>query len=331
MKSTRVTAFILASALTVSVLAGCNKNADTDISEEEEEIVLRTTWITTEEFADACEEMGLVEIDLDDVLDDTDTVEEGFYAVGDGKYVSRKADKMDDYLDDFGISGAIDTEDIESFAIAAKCDGFSDLKDVSSSYGMSSYSDAKVDGAFAFQMSLKDNYTDKVMDRIEDKLNEYGIDTKDLSEEEFYKSDNEGYLRLHIDVAEFIDCALNNKELTDLLDEMYYGLNPFEDLRGSVRGDVAISIEINEQNLFIIAAFAINKGAKEIDGFVTGFNAIADPMDTSVNSEATESYVDALIMKLKEVVEGAQVIAESILDNDALGDIGYELEDIFGG
>ena len=329
MKSIRVTAFILAGALTVSILAGCNKNAEPDIAEEEEE--RRTTWITTEEFVDACKEMGLTGIEPDEIMEDTETIEDGFYVEGDSKYVSRKSDSISDYLDEFDLDDVIDTKDIESFALAAKCDGFSELEGASSTYDFDSYSKTRLDGAVAFQMTLKDDYTDKVMDFIEDKLDEYGIDTKDLSEDEFYKSDSEGYLRLHIDVAEFIECAFDNKELEDLLDEMYYGMNPFEDLRGAVKGDVAFSIEINEQNMFVIAAFAINRGADEIDNFVEAFDAMANPMDVAVNSEAAKCYAEALIKKIKEAVEGAQVIAESILDNDALGDIGYELEDIFGG
>ena len=329
MKRTRVTAFILAGALALSVLAGCNKNAEPDIAEEEEE--RRTTWITTEEFVDVCKEMDLTEIEPDEIMEDTAAWEDGFCVEGDSKYVRRKADVIEDYLDDFDIDEVIDTKDIESFALAAKCYGFSELEEASYSYDFDSYSKTEFDGAVAFQMSLEDNYTDKFMDFVEDKLDEYGIDTKDLSEEEFYRSDKEGYLRLHIDVAELLECAFDNKELSDLLDEMYYGMNPFEDLEGKVTGDVALSIEINEQNMFVIAAFAINRGADEIDSFVDAFDAMENPMDVATNREVAECYVEALVKKVREAVEGAQAVAESILEgNGDLEAISSDLEVIFG-
>lgn len=334
MKSKRVAAFILAGTLGLSVLAGCNKSAGPDTAAEEED--RRTTRITTEEFVDACKEMGLTEIDpkdieTDKITEDTDTLEEGFYIEGDSRYVRSKADDIEDYLDEFDLDEVIDTKDIGSFALAARCSGANELEGASYTNGFDSYSEAEIDGAIAFQMSLKDDYTDKVMDFIEDKLDEYGIDTKDLSEEEFYKSDKEGYLRLHIDVAEFLECAFDNRELSGLVDEMFYGMDPFEDLEGEVAGDVAFSIEINSQNMFVIAAFAVNRDAEEIDNFVKSFNAKENPIHIAANSEAAGCFADALVRKLKETVEGAQAVAESIFEGSGeLEAIGSDLEIIFG-
>ena len=334
MKSKRLVALIFAAALTVSVLAGCNKNAGPDTALEEED--RRTTWITTEEFVDVCKELGLTRVEPDEIetggiSQDTDTLEEGFYVEGNSRYVRSKANDIEDYLDEFDLDEAIDTKDIESFALAARSSGLSDLEGVSYSYDFDSYSEAEIDGAVAFQMSLNDDYTDSVMDFVEDKLDEYGIDANDLSEEEFYKSDKEGYLRLHIDVAEFLMYAYENRELSGLLNEMFYGMNPFEDLEGEVAGDVAFSIEINSQNMFVIAAFAVNRNAEEIDNFTDSFNAMANPMDVAANSKAAECYADAMVRKLKEMVEGARAVAESIIgDSGELEAIGSDFEEIFG-
>ena len=316
--------------MAISVLAGCAKNTVVDGQEDPEE--KKTTWITTEEFADACEKMGLEELEPGETPEDTKTVENGYYIVADEKYVRRNRDEISEQLKNSGVLSVIDADDIESYATAVKCDGFDDLSDIQMLYDLRDIGDIELEGAFALQMSLEDNYTKDIMDYLEDELDDYGIDVKDLSEEEYYSSKEEGYLRLHIDIKDLFEAASESDDLKDLLESLYYDTDVFDDLAESMSGDIAVSIEINSSNLFIIGGISVNKEAKQITTFANKFDCAADPMDLPENSDITGAAVDAVADKIKSYVEAARAAAESVLEhNEAIESVNQEIEDVLNG
>ena len=85
---------------------------------------------STDKFQKACEKLKLEEFDFEDDSPELDDVEDGFFAVADEDMVEEKEKDLEDMLKSFKLNGIIDTDDVESFAFAVKCDGLDDVKDV---------------------------------------------------------------------------------------------------------------------------------------------------------------------------------------------------------
>ena len=116
MKKIKVLACVLTAAMVAGLFAGCSK----------------TTTITTEKFAKACEKLKLEEFDLEDSASpDYDDLEDGLYAVADEDYVEDNPEEIESFLNDLGIGGVIDADDVTSLAFAAKCSGAEDLSELS--------------------------------------------------------------------------------------------------------------------------------------------------------------------------------------------------------
>jgi hypothetical protein len=108
MKKIKVLACVLTAAMVAGLFAGCSK----------------TTTITTEKFAKACEKLKLEEFDLEDSASpDYDDLEDGLYAVADEDYIEDNPEEIESLLSDLGIGEVIDSDDVTSFAFAAKCSG----------------------------------------------------------------------------------------------------------------------------------------------------------------------------------------------------------------
>ena len=303
MKRFKAIACVLAVAMIAGIFAGCSK----------------TTTISTDKFAKACEKLKLDEMDFEKDEPDYDDIEDGFYAVADEDMVEDSANEMKYLLELFGLGDVIDSRDIKSLAFAAKCDGYEDLVCIGDPEELI---DMKVDGAFALQVELDDNYVVDFMDFAEDILDQYDISTSNLSNKEFYSSKNDGYIRFHIDVAKFAKVILDNDDIMDLVD-MAYDTDDFENICNKVKGDLAISFEINGSNIFIIGGGALNTKASTLGSFTSAFGAVNNPVKVPYNGKVVEQIVDDAIDNYGYLLGS---VAGSGASYDDYGD--YDFDDI---
>ena len=287
MKKVKAMAVILSAALLAVVFAGC----------------ANTTTITSDKFAKVCEKLKLEEFDFDDDSPDLDDLEDGIYAVADEDMVEEKEKDLEGMLKSFKLDGVIDTDDVESFAFAAKATGLDDIKDAMKD--PEDIADLEVDGAVAFVMTLKDDgYAEDVMDAIEELLDDADIDVKDLSKQEYMASKKEGYFRCHIDIAKLAKIILDNDDIMDLLEEAGDKADiDFEELLGALTGDVAFTVEINGKNIFFLAGGSLNTKPTILNSFASSFgvamNPVKVPMNTKLIEEKLDDSLDTYLSKLK--------------------------------
>ena len=287
MKRIKAMAVVLTVAMLAVVFAGC----------------ANTTTISTDKFQKACEKLKLEEFDFEDDSPELDDVEDGFFAVADEDMVEEKEKDLEDMLKSFKLNGIIDTDDVESFAFAAKATGLDDIKDAMKD--PEDIADLEVDGAVAFQMTLKDDgYAEDVMDAIEELLDDADIDVKDLSKQEYMASKKEGYFRCHIDIAKLAKIILENDDIMDLLEEAGDKADiDFEELLGALTGDVAFTVEINGKNIFFLAGGSLNTKPTILNSFASSFgvamNPVKVPMNTKLIEEKLDDSLDTYLSKLK--------------------------------
>ena len=287
MKKVKAMALVLAVAMISGVLAGCS----------------RTTTIGTDKFTKVCEKLKLEEFELDGDSPDMDDLEDGIYAMADADYIEDNPEQLEDFLKQIRLDDVIDVDDVESFAFAAKCTGLEDAKDVVKD--PEDIADLEVDGAVAFQMTLADaGYAEDVMEAIEDLLDEADVSTKSLSGKEFFSSKKEGYFRFHVDIAKLAKLVLENDDIEDYLG--IYGKMKdidIEDILSELKGDVAVTVEINGKNVFILLGGALNTKPTTLNSFAKSFGAACNPVSVPMNEklieEMIESAVDNYLSKLK--------------------------------
>ncbi|MBQ1743976.1 MAG: hypothetical protein II046_03415 [Clostridiales bacterium] len=287
MKKVKAMALVLAVAMISGVLAGCSK----------------TTTIGTDKFTKVCEKLKLEEFELDGDSPDMDDLEDGIYAMADADYIEDNPEQLEDFLKQIRLDDVIDVDDVESFAFAAKCTGLEDAKDVVKD--PEDIADLEVDGAVAFQMTLADaGYAEDVMEAIEDLLDEADVSTKSLSGKEFFSSKKEGYFRFHVDIAKLAKLVLENDDIEDYLG--IYGKMKdidIEDILSELKGDVAVTVEINGKNVFILLGGALNTKPTTLNSFAKSFGAACNPVSVPMNEklieEMIESAVDNYLSKLK--------------------------------
>ena len=287
MKKVKAMALVLAVAMISGVFAACSK----------------TTMIGTDKFTSICEKLKLEEFELDGDSPDMDDLEDGIYAVADEDFLEDNPDQLEDFLAEIKLDDVIDVDDVESFAFAAKCTGLEDAKDVVKD--PEDIADLEVDGAVAFQMTLADaGYAEDVMEAIEDLLDEADVSTKSLSGKEFFSSKKEGYFRFHVDIAKLAKLVLENDDIEDYLG--IYGKMKdidIEDILSELKGDVAVTVEINGKNVFILLGGALNTKPTTLNSFAKSFGAACNPVSVPMNEklieEMIESAVDNYLSKLK--------------------------------
>ena len=276
MKRIKVLACVISVAMLGGLFAGCSK----------------ATTIDAEKFAKACEKLKLDETDVDASLD-MDDYEEGCYT-----YISE--DDIEDYeyevlsfLDNLSLDDVIDADDVRSIAVAVKCDGLSDLGDIDD---LDELADLVIDGAVAFNVELDDNYVEDVMEYVEDTFAELDLSTKNLTGKELFSSDKAGYARIHIDVAQLAKILHENDDFTDFIDDnedsIGYDLDEISDLLQSIKGDVAVSVEVTEKNIFVIAGGALNTKTSVLNSFCSALGAAVNPVSVPMNKKFVEELVD---------------------------------------
>lgn len=276
MKRIKAIACVLSAAMLVGVFAGCSK----------------TTKITTESFIKACEKLNLEEVDIDDSGSaDKDDLEDGIYTYADEDFIEDNPEVIESFLGDLRLADVIDADDVTSFALAAKCTGLEDAEDMSDP---SDLEDLQIDGAIAFQLQLADDgYAEDFMDYIDDMLDLVEINSKDLTNKEFYASKNEGFFRFHVDMSKFAKIVLENDDIMDLVDQKS-DADEFEEALNALTGDVAISVEINGGSIFVIAGGAINSKTTVLDSFAKAFGAANNPKSVPMNNDVVSEVFDEL-------------------------------------
>ena len=286
MKKIKVLACVLTAAMVAGLFAGCSK----------------TTTITTEKFAKACEKLKLEEFDLEDSASpDYDDLEDGLYAVADEDYVEDNPEEIESFLNDLGIGEVIDADDVTSLAFAAKCSGAEDFSELSDPEDLP---DQVVDGAFALQITLADDYVGDAMDFVEDMLDQYDIDVKDLSNKEYYAGKKDGYFRFHVDVAAVSKILLENEDLMDMMDTIY-DADDFEEIVSQLKGDLAVSFEINGNNIFVIAGVGFNTKASNLNAFSKAFGAAANPVSVPANKNVVQELIEDAVDNYGGLLSGA--------------------------
>ena len=219
MKKIKAGAALMAVAMIAGIFSGCAK----------------TTSVNTERFARICENMGLKEFDFEDEMPKPKDVEKGYYLIADEKEAEDYLDdnfgeRLDEFASSFGFEGIIDTDTVKSFAFAAKCEGYKDFKN---DFRLDKPGDAELDGAFAIQMTLDGNHAGEFMESITDLADDYGISLEDLTDKEFYSSEKESYLRIHLDLTQVAGLAMDNDDLTKIINA---GMSDdLEDLIGGIQ------------------------------------------------------------------------------------------------
>jgi len=263
MNKVKAAASIMAIVMFAGILSGCSK----------------TTKIPTDRFIKACEKMGLEEFDPDDGSPEPDELEDGIYFDAD-------EDNIGKILREFSLDEVIDTDDVKSMAVAARFNGADELEDLTD---IEDLADVKAEGAFAVQMELSENYTDDVMDYVDDWLDSLDIRKRNLTDKEYYSSKNEGYLKLHIDIADAAKIISDDDDFMDLAEEAFG--EGFEDVLEDISGDIAVTIEINGSNLFLLAGGSMNTKASVYNDFVKAIGVSSDPMNIPTNKNVVKDLI----------------------------------------
>lgn len=279
MKKIKAVACVLTVAMLAGIFAGCSN----------------TTKISTNKFIKACEKMKLDYFEIGEDSPDFDDAEDGIYTYADRDMIDDDEEIVEDFLEALQIDDIIDIDDVDSFGFAAKCAGIEDAQDVSDPEDVAGL---ELDGALAFEITLTDDgYAEDIMEFIDDKLDELGLDTKDLTKQEFLSNKKEGYIRFHIDVKKFGQLVLDNDDLMDLID-FFMDSDDFEDLVNDLSGDIAVSIEVNGSNIFVILGGSLNTKSTELNRFVSAFGAANNPMKVPMNEDVCEDIIDIAVEKV---------------------------------
>ena len=191
-----------------------------------------------------------------------------------------------------GLGGIVDADDVKSMGIAVKCTGIDDLENMEDPEDLE---DVEIDGAFAVVMELDENYVEDVMDYIDDMLDQYDINVKDLSNKEYFVNKNDGFIRFHIDVSKLAKILIENDDLWDLISDHVYDEDDLKDLLETLTGDIAITIEINGSNIFILGGGSLNTKPSVLNSFSSAFGVASNPLKLPMNNKFVEDLIEDTI------------------------------------
>jgi len=276
MKIKKVIALMLAASM-VAAVAGCAK----------------VKKITGADFIAACEKMGAQEVEYDDASADVDedAIEDGIYCVLDSddieeiyeQYGSSSSSMM------YGISAPdvdsiIEADDIEEATVFAKVDqNMEDIDDIED------IADLNVNAVIGVQLTLTDaGMVEQIMEGLADNLDEYDIDVEDLGSDEYYVGKNEGYLKIHVSVEDFL-AAFAESETYGYIEDMGMDLEDAMDLTG----DICIATYINGENVVVVIGASVNNSAEYLDEFC-GYLGIPSPSKLGSNTMVAEAICETI-------------------------------------
>ena len=280
MKRAKIISCLVAASMVLGLTAGCGK----------------TNKVTTEQFEKACEKLGCDEFDAED-NPDADDIEDGIYIIMDEDDIEDEEDQINESLGLIGLDDVVEADDIKSFGVFTKGNGFSDIENIGYN-GLDDIEDLELDFAVALQATLKDDdKCEDIMDFVEDLLDDYDLDVDDLRADEYYRSKTEGYLRVNIDIETLAKIALDNDDLMDLLDSLGSDSDEIVDLLESISGNVCITLEVCGDSVIIVVGVGFNTESETVSDFCKAVG-IEDPSKLKTNEEFIEDIVDSLVKNI---------------------------------
>lgn len=280
MKCKKIVSVVLALSMTAA-FAGCSK----------------VKSISGEDFVNACDKIGAVEVDPEDTGDyDDSDYEDGMYMIMDSDYIEENlsSDSLSGDLGMYGsmlpdVNSVIETEDIEEMTLFVKMNQNAD--DIESEDDLD---DLEVDAVVAVQITLNDSeMVQDVMDNLADNLDDMlDINVENLGSDEYYSGKNEGYLKVNVDVQDVVN-AFFESDLYDIISSYSDETDDLEDTLGVLTGNVSTAFYISGENVVIIIGGNINSDNANIDEFCSELG-VQNPSDLSSNPDVAQAVVDYL-------------------------------------
>ena len=266
---------IAACLLTLSMLAsltGCSK----------------VKRVTSDDFVGSCEELGaeefepneLEEMDLSDALD-------GVYVVFDRDYLEDEIpDEVKSVLVMSGLDLDIDFDDLEQVEMYLRLS----VNDATDPDDIPEFEDAKIDAVAACHIALSEVYeVEDIMDGIEDLLGKVEIDTDDFQKSEYWFNDKGGYLRLRVNLTDFVE-ALTDSDIYDYIEDD----DSVSEIIDDLEGDICLEILVTGDNILVVASVDVRH---EPDGL----NGLCDQLriDNPYELESSEVVISGIIRTLE--------------------------------
>ncbi|MCR5593420.1 MAG: hypothetical protein K6F79_06715 [Saccharofermentans sp.] len=279
MKYKKIISIMLAASV-ISLAAGCSN--------------YRT--VTHDDFMETCDQLGAQEVEIENY----DFTAEDFE---DGLLISFDEDDIEEYgyyfrmvLSMSKIGLGIDVDDIENISIYGRVDpGVSYWKGFFSDdfdFEEVDFSDYESDGVVALQITLSEEYeVDDLMDGIDDLFAQIGIDTDDLSKKEWNYNNDNGYLRLHVDISELTEAFLESDafEIIQELDED----RDYEEMIEGRTGDIGIEFEVSPNNVFVLLGVNVNHEPDRLNELCDSLR-LSNPLNLPSNGDAVESVINSV-------------------------------------
>ncbi len=276
MKYKKIISIMLAASV-ISLAAGCSN--------------YRT--VTHDDFMETCDQLGAQEVEIENY----DFTAEDFE---DGLLISFDEDDIEEYgyyfrmvLSMSKIGLGIDVDDIENISIYGRVDPgvsywegfFSDDFD----FEEVDFSDYESDGVVALQITLSEEYeVDDLMDGIDDLFAQIGIDTDDLSKKEWNYNNDNGYLRLHVDISELTEAFLES-DAFEIIQELDEDRDYGEMIEGRT-GDIGIDFEVSPNNVFVLLGVNVNHEPDRLNELCDSLR-LSNPLNLPSNGDAVESVI----------------------------------------
>ena len=79
----------------------------------------------------------------------------------------------------------------------------------------------------------------------------------------------------------------------------------FEELLGNLKGDVAVSVEVNGKNVFILFGGALNTKPATLNQFAKSFGAAVNPVSIPMNEKLVEDMIEDAVDNYASKLKGA--------------------------
>lgn len=265
--------------------------------------------ITADDFKNACEELGAVEVDPEDADTDEDDLEDGLYTVMDSDYIEENLsnNEVTSDLSMYGISTPdideiIDPEDIEEMVVYARLeentDDISDPEDIA---------DLSINCVIAAQVTLNnsDSAAD-IMEGLADGLDEFGIDVEDLSSNEYYTGKNEGFLKINVSVEDLV-AAFIESDIYDILSSFSDDFD-VEEMTEDMTGSASLAFYVKGENVVIVINCNVNEDASFCNDFCSELG-VDDPSKLPSNTMVAESICDYIDDTFGSMISGFAAMA----------------------
>lgn len=278
MKCKKIVSVVLALSMTAA-FAGCSK----------------VKSISGEDFVNACDKIGAVEVDPEDTGDyDDSDYEDGMYMIMDSDYIEENlsSDSLSGGLGVYGsmlpdVDSVIEAEDIEEMSVYVKM--HQNVDDISSEEDLE---DLEIDAVVAVQITLNDaEMVQDIMERLADSLDDnLDVNVEDLGSDEYYSGKNEGYFKVNVDVQDVVN-AFFESDLYDIISSYSDETDDLEDTLGALTGSVSTAFYISGENVVIVIGGNVNSDNANIDEFCSELG-VQDPSDLSSNPDMAQAIID---------------------------------------